>query len=538
MIPERPDLFDVKETTLNRTQALIKIINANVLFCLAPRASGKTSGGIGPRILHLSEKMPRAQIGLIADTFERIDKVLLPGLEAYWNEELGLLPDVDYVVHKKPPAHWVKPRFIPKKWDRVVSFASGFILCEISLKISGSANGYNLQAIIGDEIKYWDEKKFKSEVKPAIRGGRKYYGHLPEFQSQWFFTDKFPGKGASLHWILDKKNLCNQEHVDIVYTLQMEVYKKEKEMLQAKSENKMSLYYQRKNEIEEYEAILCEMRKDLVHYCDALPYENLDVLGGKYFRDQERDLSKFEYDVAIENKNPDKAMVPFYPDLAPIHFYKHRYDVDLNLPLIIALDYQHAIVPLCATQYNRLPDAVYNTLNWKQSMHVLGPQGIEDVINLFCETFKHHSTKVVYYVHDQTAIGRSPAGKTFKEIVVDTLTNNHWNVTDIYMGDTPDHYLKQQVIKKWLNVQGDKAIRMNEDRNQDLKSSLEMAPAKIVNGVTKKDKSSEKEDSGVPPQKATHFSDVFDQLVWSVLELELVPLVEDTGMDIIMGSRK
>ena len=172
---------DSKEAGLNISQALIHIINANVCYNLWPRAGGKTSGGIGPRILHLSESMPRSQIGLVADTFERIDKNLIQGLKAYWQEELGLLEEVDFVVGKKPLEHWTKPLFVPKDWSRVVAFQTGFCVCMISLAVQGSANGFNLQALIGDEVKYWDEAKFKSEVKPAIRGAKKHFGHLAEF---------------------------------------------------------------------------------------------------------------------------------------------------------------------------------------------------------------------------------------------------------------------------------------------------------------------------------------------------------------------
>jgi hypothetical protein len=50
-----------------------------------------------------------------------------------------------------------------------------------------------------------------------------------------------------------------------------------------------------------------EKRMDLVYYSDALPYENFENLGEKYFRDQKRDLSAYEYEVAIENKDPDKS---------------------------------------------------------------------------------------------------------------------------------------------------------------------------------------------------------------------------------------
>lgn len=518
---------DVKETVLNRSQALVHLINANVTYCVWPRASGKTSGGIGPRILRLSEVMPRSQVLLVSDSFERIEKVLWPGVEAYLNAELGLVPEVDYVVHKKPPEYWTKPYFIPAKYDHVISFATGFCLCEVSLNVSGSANGYNAQAVIGDEIKYWDEKKFKSEVRPAIRGGMKRWGHLPEFQSMWFFTDKFPSKGANIHWVLAKKKESNQEDADIIYTLQLEVLRLEEEMEHLTSNDAI---YARLRKIEKYEEVMNQKRMDLVYYSDALPYENYDNLGEKYFRDQKRDLSKYEYEVAIENKDPNKSQDPFYPTFTDKNIYSASDDINPNKSLIIALDYQHNITPVVTAQWGRLPGSPFTTLNFVHSLHTL-PGDIEEAMKEWCDTFEQHHQKHVYYIYDHTAIGRSPRKKVFKDLAYDYLVGRGWAVTEIYTGDAPDHDIKQAAIKNMLNVFTDKAIRVNRERNEYLIKSINMSDAKIGGGKTKKDKSSEGSKI-VPPEEATHYSDTFDQVLHGVIELELVPMSDDPGIDI------
>jgi hypothetical protein len=533
-ISNNPDLVrfresnpDIKETVLVRSQALVHLINANVAYCVWPRAGGKTSGGIGPRILHLSEVMPRAQVLLVADSFERIEKVLWPGIEAFLNSELGLVAEVDYVVHKKPPDHWTKPYFIPAKYDHVISFATGFCLCEVSLSVSGSANGYNAQAVIGDEIKYWDELKFKSEVRPAIRGGKKRWGHLPEFQSMWFFTDKFPSKGANIHWVLNKKKEANQEDADIIYTLQLEVIRLCEEMEQLSSNEAK---YERAKKIEMYEEIMRQKRMDLVYYSDALPYENYENLGDKYFRDLKRDLSTYEYQVAIENKDPDKSMEPFYPTFTGKNLYKAKDDINPDRPLIIALDYQHTITPIVTAQWGRINSSPYTTLNFVHSLHAL-PGDIEIALKEWCDYFQSHSFKLVYYIYDQTAIGRSPRKKTFKDLAFDYLITRGWSVTEVYTGDTPDHDIKHEAMKKQLNAFTDGAIRMNEDRNYYLRKSIDMTSAKLVNGVTKKDKDSEKSKK-VPPEESTHYSDTFDQIIQGAIELSLVPMTDDPGLDI------
>lgn len=515
------------------------------MYGLWPRAGGKTSGGIGPRVERLSQIMPRSQTLLVADSFERIGKVLLPSIENFLCEELGLLPDIDFVVHKKPPEHWTKPLFIPAKFDHITSFATGYALCEVSLEVSGSANGYNAQSVIGDEVKFFDEKKFKSEVRPAIRGGRNTrcwldegkegtWADLPEFQSMWMFTDKFPSKGSNIGWVLNKKAEMNQNYVDIIYTLEMRIIElKQAHAIATTEKEKAGIH----KEISRLKALTRPLQMDLIYYCDALPYENIDNLGEKYFRDLRRDLTPYEYKVAIENKDPNTAPVPFYPDLNADHFYKSKIEYNPNKPLIIAMDYQFSISPICIAQLDELEESVYTTLNFVSSVYTLHPLGLAAAVEQFCKLFQHHPTKHVYYVYDHTAIGRSPWSKTFKDLVCETLNKCDWSVTELFTGDAPDHDIKYERFKFWLNCRSDFGIKINEETNTDLKISLEKAAAVIVQGKTKKDKTSEKPNSGVDPRHATHWSDVFDQLVWAACEMQLCPISDDVGLDITPGKR-
>lgn len=519
---------NVKQAYLNRSQAMLHLINPNVAYCLWPRASGKTSGGIGPRINHLSEVMPRSQILLVSDKYERIHDVLVPGIENYWNEELGLIDGWDYVKFKKPPDYFKKPIFPLSKFDHVVSFSSGIAMCAISLKVEGSGNGFNAQALIGDEAKFFNERKIKMEVSPAIRGAKKQFGHLPEFQSRWYFTDKWEERGSSIQWLLKKKKEVDWKKIDIVYTLSLEYIKLSTELQQCKSNDGK---YRAKAKLIEIERTLNHLRKDLVYYSDALPYENLEVLGEKYFRDQKRELTEYEYEVAIENKDPNRSITPFYPDLGKVHFYQSKSDYNPNRSLIIALDYQFKITPVVTAQFGRLPGSPYTTLNFLSSLHSLHPQGMEAAMSSWCDLHETHPTKIVYYIYDHTAIGRSPWGKTFKDFVVNYLISRAWSVIEVYTGEAPDHDIKYEVIKKWLAITTDKAVRLNETTNPFLKIALEKTSAILVNGKTKKDKSSEKSET-VPPEFSTHYPDVFDQIIHGVLELELVPITDDPGLDI------
>src|SRR3954466_6235892 len=101
-------------------------------------------------VLHLSEVMPRAQVLLYSDTFERLQDVLVPAILGFLENEAGLIEGEDFIKYKRPPDYWTRPLTPLDKFDKVISFRSGFCLCLASQKVSGSANGFNVYAAIVD----------------------------------------------------------------------------------------------------------------------------------------------------------------------------------------------------------------------------------------------------------------------------------------------------------------------------------------------------------------------------------------------------
>jgi hypothetical protein len=177
------------QVTLHDSQGLIQVINANTTYCLWQRAGGKTGGGIGPRFVHLNNVMPRSQILLFSDTYDRLRKRIVPNITHFLTEKLGLIEGIDFVKYKKPPAHFEKPIIPLDDYENVISTSFGTSLCLVSLRVEGSANAYSAQAAIGDEVKYCDEVSINTEVIPALRGEAKKWQHLPEYLSVWMFTD-------------------------------------------------------------------------------------------------------------------------------------------------------------------------------------------------------------------------------------------------------------------------------------------------------------------------------------------------------------
>lgn len=510
-----------KEIILNRPQALLHLVNANKCYALWGRASGKSSGGLGPRSFTLFEKMPRAQIGLPMPSYVMGFKNILPNIVGFWQNQMGLVEGENYVIGRRPPDDWPKPLIPILDFKYVISFDTGNAMPMLSLEVEGSANGYNLQALIGDEGKFFKEKKLK-EIIRAVRGCNKEFGHMPEFQSQWFFSDKYDG---DVEWMLNKRSLVNMPLIKAIVKMQLHIENMEAEFELTKNPaigKEISFQTNRLNNI----------RKSLVFVSEASAEENREILGDKYFEDQRADSTKIEYDTAIDNKDPDRVENSFYPALTEQHYYNQLHDVDTTRPLMIAPDYQWRISPIVTAQYGILPGAKALSLNFVHSCHELAPLGLNDAIDKWANHYKAHGHKLVYYLFDKTAVGKSSTNKPFFETVVERLKYNGWRVAPINMGETPRHDDKFRMISKFLNgVTGKPQVRINALTNQYMIGSINRTAAITYNGKTSKNKQPEKNLS-IPAEKATHYSDCFDMIIYGALDLDLVP----RGTGALVGS--
>jgi hypothetical protein len=523
--------------TLNRTQTIVRMVNSNVTYIIAPRANGKTFM-IGDRIEHLNDVMPRSQILLASDTYARLHERIAPNILNYFRDEAGMIDDEDFVAFKKPPAHWTKPLYPLNKFDHVISFSSGMAICLASQNVPGSANAFNAQALIVDETKYMEEVTINTEILPALRGARKQFGHLPEYRSHWYFTDKY---GQNIKWLLAKEKLSNEKIAQAIVAKQSKIFELEAK-LQTVSSSATKVKIQ--HEINAIEEKLQLVRRNMVYFCEAEAYENLEVLGKKYYRDLKRDLGKNQYAVSIENENPDKVENTFYPTLyKKKHYHQVMNDTNEHQPLIAAMDYQWKITPMVVGQWGILPGREVESFNIVNNVHTIHPSfhtaddesgeqlsgGIQNTVQAFCEYYKNRGDKTIYYCFDHTAIGRRPDGKSFKDIAVEKWIENDWTVIEIDMGKAPEHHDKHEAFKKILE---EDQVMFNDVRAWAVLKSIENAGTKKSGNKTKKDKDAEKKMND--PVEQTDYSDAFDMLIWAVLEMHLVESYQPAYAEMVM----
>ncbi len=412
-----------KDFHLNCPQAKALLVNANKNWIIWARGTGKTTGVLGPKSLDLVLKMPRAKGGFIGKDYEQIFDRTLPEVVGVW-EQLGYYENKHWRVGK-PLEWWDKPIIPPMKWDNVISWYNGTAIHLLSLNVRGCANGLSLQWLMGDEAKYWKPNLLK-EILKALRGLPLEFGHLAEYCCYWFATDKWTDDVADIQWVLDKKKDMDPKLVEVVYALQLSI----NEMLSGYTDLPEDQQDYVSSKVAEIERLITPLRKNLVHFSEASAEENVVVLGDKFIPSQEADLTKEEFNVAILNSNPQKSRSPYYPGLSEnVHYYESDNDVISTLPLIIAGDYQASISPFCVAQYASLPQSQLHTLNFVRGIYTLQPHGLLEACLLLADTFKYHTEKLIYFIHDHTSIGRNPFGQTFAQMVMETLGGSGWGST-------------------------------------------------------------------------------------------------------------
>lgn len=530
--------------TLPAKHMEIRLVRAPETYLLGSRGSFKTTRGIALYVVDMVYEMPRSTgVGVVL-SYEHLDKnTFEPLLKGFADQ--GLFADEHYVVNKRPPDYWPKPYDFNgnEKYDRTITFDNGTVIKMVSLARKAAANAISAQWGFFDEVKFMDPEKDLKEIFPIFRGNEQYFGHSSSYLSKFFATDKLADP-AEIEWLLNKRKLVDQNKVRDIIIVQNEVNKLRAQQSEATETAKIKLDRQ----IKPLEQILKEERADMVYVSEINCYDVLPFLGIKWLK-AARQLctSQRNWEVAYENKDPDKPGEAFYPAFSEeIHGYDtEKYeDIDLLAPLIIAMDYQHTVVPVPVAQIGKLPGQIEYSLNYIDYVYSLYPEGLKDAVKKFCRRFENHGNKKVFYVYDHTAIGKRTDADEYCEIVKKELIANKWAAVDVYTGQAPGHYQKYSDTTDWLEhkISNDdmeiadalrKAlvmeIRVHKRRCAKLIKAIGRAPAKTSRGKTEKDKKYENKEKypDLDQSETTHVTDAFDMINDAVLKQKMIKMSDE-----------
>ncbi|HEY0056284.1 MAG TPA: hypothetical protein VGB63_13085 [Pedobacter sp.] len=497
-IPNSPMNLKGQETrkvTLNLLQLYIALAYQRFLMVRAGRGAGK-SVAMALKINNVLHDMPRSKNFILNESFQFALTNTLPstiqGLDF-----LGLKRDVHYTFGRYPEKkrNWPAPYDPPMDPKRAFFFYNGTVYDLLSQK--SSTRGPNYCSGIGEEALLLDPIKIKKETMATLRGQWHRFGksgNHPTYGQLSFFTST-PRTRAG-EWIYEWQEL-------------------------ARKDPKKYLFLEAPSRVNSFN----------------LPTD--------YFSEQKRMMSPAEYDIEIENLRPKGIEGGFYPffdsrrhcynDYNDSHLESligENYQVDNftnldcrqdfksfanmgqdpNASMEISVDYGSWFNGVVTGQeqldINRY--LVLSSISYDEKKQT------EDVAIAWCDYYRWHPTKHVYYYYDSTAIGTDGrTTETYFDIWMKTLRSRGWEVTSVYLGKVPAYQERYDFFGKVHRgiAPGVPTVEYHKHNCKWLIISMENAGVKQGKNGFEKDKTDEQYHE-IDQRTTTHFSDAHDNLIF------------------------
>lgn len=290
---------------MNPAQWLAYHFNARKMFVQAGRATGKTDFIITPRLIRVTESMPRGVSAFLGCSIKQLYSKTLPTAICSI-ERTTPYREGQHFFRGQPPKNlnFDRPLVVPREWSNILQFYNGHIWHCISMEVKASANGQNLCAIIGDEARYLPGDKVREEVFPALRGIT--FDHPAYSPNNPFFCSTMLVSDAPI----TAKQAWMQEFE------KLQTFSVNKEIIKMLGDFQLAQQYGADLSDEELFPKFLKKLKFLQSRSTAFfnfsSLENADILGDRYFRDQQMDLSDFVFRTSILNQRVSKVEGCYY----------------------------------------------------------------------------------------------------------------------------------------------------------------------------------------------------------------------------------
>lgn len=518
----------------NKPQLRSMAIDAPYEILLAGRGVGKTQGVLSRKTAdRYFGTMPRSTGVALAATFTQLTTATLPELLNGF-QQLGYNIDEHFVFGRRPPDKWIKRWKWKQPYTPVLDYKyvtvwwNGAIMKPVAQ--TRPPNGTSIDWIIGDELKLINQEKLNRELLPANRGIKPAFAGNIYHHGQTYTTDMPVGTGG--RWIFEMEKMMDREKVNQIWNIQVVRFRLIEKL---KIETRETFKKEYKKQIAILDEEMNDLRRELLYFHEANTLDNIHALGSDYIKRLLRDNTPFEFDTQVLNIRPLRLEDGFYPDFdEEVHGYFSEHeeyfnnleydpfnvtldcrkdkDLDSNAPLHIGMDYNRRIWPITTGQVNK------TELKTISGIHVLYPQKLKDAVQKWCDYYRPHKRKLVYYWYDQTAVGDMYETRMCDD-VVEVLRKNGWTVIEMYIGLQPGHEERYRMWGDLLTNSGkyDKTYRTNRENCDKLILSINQAQAEQRKDGFGKNKKSEK-DPKFPAEESTHYTDANDTWVFGVLE--------------------
>ena len=554
---------------VNRAQLPGIILHPKTYVEVHGRGTGK-SYDVGFFIDYCVRHMPKSVIALTGKTYGQLLTRTLPSTFKLL-ASLGYQKDVNFVVGKKPPANFHNSYEELNKFDNIISFSNGTRIAMISQTEKGSGRGANTDYEIVDEACIIDKQQYDYEVGPTNRGNLEHFGPKSAnpcpLHHGTLFATSMPVTSSG-RWVLDYAKYYETEAGINIFSVWNKIVNLQLELLDIYDPQPFRQCW---NEISRLkQKIRPFVSKDNVLFTLANAFDNIEMLGMSYMRDNRRKLPNLIFLTEIMNYLFDKVEDCFYAineqkqvyyndtdeasllqraadddfALAATSDPTSLYDRDCNptLPLEIVPDWGSAISLFCVCQ-ERNYDYVNNQTTKQPVQNFINeffvkPDNsknvlIKELCGNFASYYRYHQNKTLYYYCDRYGDHRNPNvvnSKSFNAQAVELLTQAGWKVIERrHPGMEPpqsDKYLLWGMVLREDNP-AMPLVRFNGNRCHYTLVSMNNATYVNVDGKLEKNKNSERKSSGVLPEEATHFSDAADKILWTKFRQTITPSSDD-----------
>ena len=174
-INEVSDAFE--EKYMNKMQLRATIIDANIMIAKVARATGKTEGIFGPRMIRVSQDLPQQTSALVSKTYVSLLSNIIPNIRAFFNKPYGpeqtpmLEEGVDYVLGTtKLPNHFKKPLRPASYPKHSWTMANGHQFQLAASDQPESMAGQSFVHAFIEEMKHNKGEKLNTRLFPSLRG--------------------------------------------------------------------------------------------------------------------------------------------------------------------------------------------------------------------------------------------------------------------------------------------------------------------------------------------------------------------------------
>lgn len=320
MIEQHDDLAAEFELYyMNSVQMLASIIDPNMLYAEWGRATGKTEGVMGPRLIRVANDMPGELSFLVHKTYVALMTNVWPNIQAYFSrpvivngrQRAMLEYGVDYVVGEtRLPLHFRLPRYPVSYAKHSVIFRNGAHLQLVSSDQPESVAGRNAVHAFIEEMKHNSGEKLKSRLFPSLRGGSAEIRKSAYYEGVTGVSDTARVDLGEDDWFEDYERNMNRELIEEIASVSLAVNKSlyrqfvlNRELRETKDPVSMEKIRLEQQQLAAFLARwkprLADMRRNAVYYIRASSFRNKDILGPKFFKTQLDTLNMDEFLTAI-----------------------------------------------------------------------------------------------------------------------------------------------------------------------------------------------------------------------------------------------